>query len=88
MPLLNDSIAETLNEVQDLVRDLPPEAKGRAKYAAIQIENAFQTLRVAHPRDPAVALGAVFAIFTIAERLVKIEADSAKKGTGLIQLVG
>ena len=88
MALLNDSISETLSGVQELVRGLPPEAKGRAKFAAVALENTFQALRSAHPRDLAVALGAVFAIFTIAERLVQIEADSENKGTGLIQLIG
>ncbi|MFI4971317.1 MAG: hypothetical protein ACHP7H_01445 [Hyphomicrobiales bacterium] len=88
MALLNDNISETLSGVQELVRDLPPEAKGRAKFAAVALEHTFQALRSAHPRDPAVALGAAFAIFTIADRLVHIEADSESKGAGLIQLIG
>ena len=87
MPLLNNDIDTTLEQVGELIRGLPPEARERAKYAATVFEHTFQTLRTAHPRDPAIALGAAFAIFTLADRLVKIDNQGEEKGGGLIKLV-
>ena len=88
MPLLNnDNVSETLEQVGELIRALAPEAKERAKYAAVQFENLFQKLRVAHPRDPAVALGAAWAIFTLADRLVKIDNEGEQQGSGLVKLI-
>ena len=87
MTLLNNDIDVTLEQVGELIRALAPEAKERAKYAAMVFEQTFQTLRTAHPRDPAIALGAAFAIFTLADRLVKIDNQGEEKGGGLIQLV-
>jgi len=87
MALLSDSINETLAGISDLVRGLPPGAKQRAQAAAVAFERTFQTLRVNYPRDPAVALGSAFAIFTIAERLVNTEKESDEKGH-MIELLG
>ena len=87
MTLLNNDIDVTLEQVGELIRALAPEAKERAKYAAMAFEGLFQTLRVKHPRDPAIALGAAWAIFTLADRLVKIDNQGEEKGGGLIQLV-
>jgi hypothetical protein len=87
MALLNKDIDTTLEQVGELIRALAPEAKERAKYAATVFEQTFQTLRTAHPRDPAIALGAAWAIFTLADRLVKLDNQGEEKGGGLIQLV-
>jgi hypothetical protein len=87
MSLLNNDIDTTLEQVSELIRALPPDARERAKYAAVQFEKIFQKLRVDHPSDPAIALGAAFAIFTLADRLVKIDNQGEEKGGGLIQLV-
>jgi hypothetical protein len=87
MPLLNNGIDTTLEQVGELIRALPPEAKGRAKYAALAFEQLFQKLRTDHPRDPSIALGAAWAIFTLADRLVKLDNDGEEKGGGLIKLV-
>ena len=87
MPLMTDSVKETLEQVGELIRALAPEARERAKYAALAFEKTFQTLRVNHPRDPAIALGAAFAIFTLAERLLTIDADAETKGSGLVKLI-
>ena len=87
MPLLNNDIDTTLEAVGELIRALPPDAKERARYSAMAFETLFQKLRNDHPRDPAIALGAAFAIFTLADRLVKIDNQGEEKGGGLIQLV-
>ena len=85
--LLSDSVSITYADIAELLRDMPPEAKQRAKYAAMAFETLFQQLRMAHPRDPAIALGAAFAVFAIAKRLVEIDTDQSKSGSGLIQLL-
>jgi hypothetical protein len=87
MPLLNDNITETLEGVGELIRELPPEARERAKYAAMAFEQLFQKLRVAHPSDPAIALGAAWAIFTLADRLVKLDNEGEQQGSGLVKLI-
>jgi hypothetical protein len=87
MPLLNDNISETLEGVGELIRELPPEARKRARYAAMAFEQLFQKLRTSHPRDPAVALGAAWAVFTLADRLVKIDNEGEQQGSGLIKLI-
>lgn len=88
MALLNNEIDSTLETVKELLRGLPQAQKERAKHAAVTMETAFQGLRKAYPNDPATALGAVFAIFTLADRLVNIERDCETKGQGMIQLLG
>ena len=88
MTLLNDNISETLDGIQELIRGLPQVQKERAKHAAVALEATFQKLRKDHPNDPATALGAAFAIFTLADRLVSIERDCETKGHGMIQLLG
>ena len=87
MPLMTDSVSATLEQIQELLRELTPEAKGRAKYAAMAFEQTFQTLRTNHPRDPAVALGAAWAIFTLAERLIGIDNQGEQQGSGLVKLI-
>ena len=71
--------------LRDLLSGIPVEARGRAKKAAAKIEKVFMALRHDHPKDPAVALGAAFAIFMIAQRL--IQADKESDSQGLIKLV-
>jgi hypothetical protein len=76
-----------LDAISELVRALPPEAQARARWAATQIEFVFQKTRAEHPKDPGVALGVAFVIFTIAARLQEIEDNSESKGEGLIKLL-
>ena len=88
MAMLTNEIDATLETVKELLRGLPQVQKERAKHAAVALEATFQKLRHDHPNDPATALGAVFAIFTLADRLVNIERDCETKGQGMIQLLG
>lgn len=86
MEFTND-IDENCEVIKELLRDLPPEPKSRAKYAAMSIEATWETLRRQHPRDPAIALGAAFAVYTIAQRMVAQDKEAVASGGGLIQLM-
>lgn len=81
-----DSIDENVETIRELLGTTPPEARARAKKAAVMMENQFTRLQKDYPRDNAVALGAAFAIFIMAQRLVEApkEGDGSK---GLIQLL-
>lgn len=80
-----DSVQGNFDLVCEILNDAPPEAKERAKRAAVKIEQTFETIRREAPRDPAVALGTAFAIYFIAKELL----DSVEHGDNktLIQLL-
>jgi hypothetical protein len=83
--LFSQNIDENCETLKELLRGLPPSARGRAKKAAAAIEKVFVGLQKDHPKDGAVALGAAFAIYMIGARIV----EQAKEGKhdGLIELV-
>ena len=84
--MFNDSIEENLETLRELLGGIPAPARNRAKKAAVTLENAFTRLQKDYPKDSTVALGAAFAIFTLAQRLV----DAPKQGDSdkrLIQLL-
>lgn len=84
--MFSDSISENIETLRELLAGVPPEARKRAKKAAVTIENVFTGLQKDHPKDPSVALGAAFAVFLLAERLC----EAPEQGTsdkGLIQLL-
>jgi hypothetical protein len=84
--MFTDSISENIELLRSLVGGLPPEHRGMAKKAAVSIENVFTRLQKDNPKNPAVALGAAFAVFLLAERLCEApeQGGSDKK---LIQLL-
>lgn len=67
--MFTDSIDENIETLRALLAGVPPESRRRAKLAAVTIENVFTRLQKDHPKDNAVALGAAFAVFLLAERL-------------------
>jgi hypothetical protein len=84
--VFTDSIEQNIELLRELLAGVPPEARRRAKKAAVTIENVFTGLQKDYPKDPAIALGAAFAVFLLAQRLCDKpeESDSDK---GLIQLL-
>ena len=81
-----DSVAENTEILTELIRGIPPESRRRAQKAAALIEKAFTGLQKDHPKDIAVALGAAFAVFKLAERLVEAKAQGGSD-KNLIQLL-
>jgi len=55
--------------------------------AAVALENTFTRLQKEYPRDAAVALGAAFAVFKLAERIVQAPKQGDSEQRGLIQLL-
>jgi hypothetical protein len=84
-----DSVSENVEILRELLGGLMPEHRRRAKKAAVALENVFNDLKKDYPRDPAVALGAAFAIFIMAQRMVEApkQGDKVADGMGLIHLL-
>lgn len=84
--MFTDSIDENVELLREMLGGLPPEHRRMAKKAAVTIENVFTQLQKDHPKNAAVALGAAFAVFLLAQRLVEApkQGDSDKR---LIQLL-
>ena len=85
--MFSANIDENVETLAELLRGLPPSQRNKAARAAAKIEKAFTGLQKDHPKDAAVALGAAFAIFKIAERLVEQAKDTSQDHSGLIQLL-
>jgi len=83
--MFTDSIDENCEVLKELLRGVPPSQRQRAAKAAAAIEKVFMGLQKDHPKDPAVALGAAFAIYMIGQRIVEQAKESP--GKGLIQLL-
>ena len=84
--MFTDSIDENVELLKSLLAGLPPPHRRTAQKAAVTIENVFTALQKDHPKNPAVALGAAFAEFMLAQRLGEApeQGGSDKK---LIQLL-
>lgn len=65
-----DSCHDSLELCQELLRSMPPTAQKRAKKAAEQLIGVWDRLKVEAPKDPAVAVGAAFAVFYMAEHII------------------
>lgn len=83
--MFSNDIDANCETIKELLRGLPPSARGRAKVAAAAIEKVFTGLQRNNPKDGATALGAAFAVFMIGARIV----EQAKEGKheNLIQLL-
>jgi len=79
-----DSISNNVAILEELIRGIAVPHRNKAKRSAVLIENAFTRLQKDHPKDAAVALGAAFAVFKLAERLCEKREGS---GGNLIQLL-
>ena len=76
--MFKDSISENIELLRTLLAGVPPQDRRRAQKAAVAIENVFTRLQKDHPKDKAVALGAAFAVFLLAERLVEAKEQGDK----------
>ena len=85
--MFTESIDENIELLRELVAGLPPDARRRSKKAAVKIENVFTGLQKEYPKDAAVALGAAFAVFLLAQRLVEAPEQEGNSDKGLIQLL-
>ena len=80
-----DSISENVALLEELLRGVHPASRNQAKRAAMQIERVWNALIKDNPKNPAVALGAAFAVYKLAERLG--EKQEAGSDQSLIQLL-
>lgn len=84
--MFTDSISENIEILRELLGGIPPHNRRQAKKAAIAIENVFTQLQRDNPKNPAVALGAAFAVFLLAERLCEAP-EQGGSDKGLLQLL-
>jgi hypothetical protein len=75
--IVSDSIDNNLEVITELLKGQPKPTRDRAKRAAMAMEKTFEALKRDHPKDPAVALGVAFAVFTLGQRMVQ---DDTRKG--------
>jgi hypothetical protein len=85
--MFSNNIDENCETIKELLRGLPPSARGRAKKAAATIEKVFVGLQRNNPKDGATALGAAFAIYMIGARIVEQAKEGGKEHENLIQLL-
>lgn len=85
--MFGDSVEANIETVKELLQGMPPSARGRAKQAAVAIEKAVMGARMENPKDPAIALGVAFALFSFAQRIVQGDASDEGSGERLIQLL-
>lgn len=83
--MFTDSIDENVETIRELLGGIRPEDRKRAKKAAVMVENMVVRLQKEYPKDAAVALGAAFAIYMIAQRFVQNQKEQPERG--LIQLL-
>lgn len=67
--MFTDSIDDNVELLRELIGGIPPERRRQAKKAAAAIEKTWNDLIRDNPKNPAVALGAAFAIYMLAQRL-------------------
>jgi hypothetical protein len=84
--VFTNQIDENIEMLRALLAGLPPQHRAMAKKAAVSIENVFTALQKDHPKNPAVALGAAFAVFILAERLCEAPEQGGSDGK-LIELL-
>ena len=76
-------VSHNLEIIRDMIGQLPPQARSRARDSAKVMERAMNSLRVnGGENDPAVILGVALAACMIAEAMT-----SEKQGESLIQLL-
>ena len=83
----SDSLDNNIEVLRELLRGLPEPTRKRAVGAATALENTFTRLQKDYPKDAAVALGAAFAVFVLAERIVQAPKQGDGEERGLIQLL-
>lgn len=83
--MFTDSLEANLGLIEELLRDLPPEKRNQARLAAASIEKVVVGLQKDTQGNVGAALGAAYAIYKIAQRLVT--ADKGSAGESLIKLL-
>lgn len=83
----NDSLENNIEVLTELLRGIPPQHRRRAMGAAVALENTFTRLQKDYPKDHIVALGAAFAVFKLAQRIVEAPKHGDNPDRGLIQLL-
>lgn len=82
--IFSDSIDNNLEVITELLRGVPTATRDRAKRAAMAMEKTFEAIKRDSPKDPAVALGVAFAVFTLGQRMVQ---DDSRKGDNVGNLI-
>lgn len=85
--VLSDSVSDMLYLCQELLQGMPRSAQVRARKAAHNIEVAFMATRTEAPKDPAVALGTLFALTYILDQLIQNSTNESSMDGNLIQLL-
>ena len=86
--MFTDSIDENVEMLRVLIAGLAPEHRRMALKAGVKIENNWNALIKDNPKNKAVALGAAFVIFLLAQRLGEAPEQGGKgSDTKLIQLL-
>ena len=86
--MFTNDIDDNVETLKVLLAGLQPEHRRRAQRAAVKIENIWNALIKDNPKDKAVALGAAFAVFMLAQRLGEApEQGGNGSDTKLIQLL-
>lgn len=86
-PKFTDSLSENKELIAMLVRGLTRDGQIRAKRTAVRFEKLWQAVIREAPKDPALTLGAAFAVYELADRLTRAQ-RTAPQEEGLIQVVG
>lgn len=82
----SDSVHDDFELCQELIRGMPGTAQQRAKKAAEQLLEVWDKMKAEAPKDPAVAVGAAFAVFFMANHIVNI--GGGPLSDDLIKVVG
>jgi hypothetical protein len=86
--LFSDNIDQNLQILRQLLSEIPPDKRRKARQVAAAIEKAVVGIIQCDPKDPVMGLGVTFAIMVIAERLVQQNVhDDPGPGSSLIQLL-
>ena len=67
--MFTDSIDENVELLRELIGGIPGPRRKQAQKAAAAVEKTWNDLIRDNPKNPAVALGAAFAIYMLAQRL-------------------
>lgn len=77
-----DSVAANMSLIEELILGMPGSARGRCRHAGEALMEVWDKLKKDAPKDPAVALGAAFAVFYLADKLVNPESGGGQKSDG------
>ena len=81
-----DSIDANLDLIRELLLALPAGSRNQAKLAAVTIEKAFRAIQRDAQGNPGAAIGTAFAIYMLAQEMVK-KSEAGEKDNPLIQLL-